>query len=150
MKSILTLALFLGTLVNAQEYQRSPSYRNLTQEMLETISGGSHVSINGDECTVSPFSSDYSFSLNGRQLASFGDDLISSATSYQMAFWINYTDGSREHMIFHNLSGQQREYEQRIGLAQQSAILGRDQSGENHDNDDHHPNAPGSKRRRVG
>lgn len=144
MKIILTLALFLGTLVNAQEYQRSPSYRNLTQGMLQTISDGQHVWINGDECTVSPFSSEERYALRGRQLASFGDDLISSATSYQMAFWINYTDGSREHMIFHNLSGEQREYEQR------TASHGRDSLRENrHDNDDH-PYAPGSKRRRVG
>lgn len=143
MKIILTLALFLGTLVHAQEHQHLPSYRDLTPAMLQTISGGSHVWINGDECTVSPFSSNSRFSLNGRQLANFGDDLTSAATIYQMAFWINYTDGSRERMIFFNLSGQQREFEQR------TAIHGRGSSGENrHDNDDH--NAPGSKRRRFG
>lgn len=142
MKIILTLALFLGTLVNAQE--RLPSYRNLTQGMLQTISDGQHVWINGDECTVSPFSSEERYALRGRQLASFGDDLTSAATFYQMAFWVNYTDGSRERMIFFNLSGLQREYEQR------TAILGRDQSGENRHNNDDHPDAPGSKRRRLG
>ena len=130
-------------MVNAYEEQRLPSYSNLTQAMLQTISDGIHVWINGDECTVSPFSSNSNFSSNGRQLASFGDDLISSATSYQMAFWINYTDGSREHMIFHNLSGQQLEYEQRTASHDRDSLL------ENHDNVDH-PYAPGSKRRRVG